>query len=157
MAFLLLREHYELSVLPIISKQFRVFTFFFVGAMINVHFVKFKDYKWIVIAIATGLLLLSTKNGYLGDVLRPFTDSVFVLWFSMIGSWGWWLSKYNSVSYDIYLFHFPVIQVLVTLGVVSSVGGWCALGLTVVISVIMAVVSWLCIGKKILNYKLVKN
>lgn len=125
--------------------------------MINVHFVKFKDYKWIVIAIATGLLLLSTKNGYLGDVLRPFTDSVFVLWFSMIGSWGWWLSKYNSVSYDIYLFHFPVIQVLVTLGVVSSVGGWCALGLTVVISVIMAVVSWLCIGKKILNYKLVKN
>lgn len=132
----------------IIAKQFRVFTFFFIGAFLNLSLGYIKKYKWYILPTILLLLYVTTFDGLLHLVLRPFTDSVLVIWCCMIGSWGHFLSRYNSVSYDMYLFHFPIIQVLVSMGVTDL---WLSLFIAVAITVVMAAISWRFIGKPILN------
>lgn len=141
----------ERGIVTILAKQFRVFTFFYVGALINIYLQDIKKYKWITISVALILLYISTLNGCLNLCLRPFTDSVMVIWFSMVGTWGHFLSRYNSLSYDVYLIHFPVIQLILALGLMPCLGAYGALAVTIVVSFATATFSWFVIGKPILN------
>lgn len=137
----------------ILSKQFRLLTFFFIGALINVYLEVLRQCKWIILSIVLIIIYVSNYNELMHILVRPFTDSVLVIWFSMIGTWGAFLSRYNSLSYDIYLFHFPIIQTLLSLGIIDSVGAWNGLFLTVIMSFAFASLSWNLIGKPVLNDK----
>lgn len=136
----------------VISRQFRVFTFFYAGALINVNFEKIRKYKWQTLAIVVVLIALASLKGYYYEiVIRPFSDSMLVIWCSMIGAWGAFLSKYNSISYQVYLFHWPIIQVLLSCGIISSVGAVAGLFLAITLTFVLAAFSWFCIDKPILN------
>lgn len=141
----------ENGLMAILARQFKVFTFFYIGALINVHVALIKKYKWLILGSVLIVLYISSFGLDARLCLRPFSDSVLVIWCSLIGSWGRFLSRYNSLSYDIYLFHFPIIQTLLSLGIVSGVGLWASLWLTIALSVALASFSWLCIGRPILN------
>lgn len=141
------------AIAGIVAKQFRLFAFFFFGAILNIYLAYVKRYKWWVLAAAVALLYVSTLDGVLHLSLRPFTDSVLVIWFCMIGKWGHCFSRYNSISYDMYLFHFPVIQVLIAVGAVDAAGLWPSLAIAVAVTVVMAALSWRYVGKRILNSK----
>lgn len=139
------------GMINVLAKQMRVFTFFYIGALINLNLDFIRRRKWWVLGFAVTLVALADLDSTLYLVLRPFSDSLLVIWFSIMGSWGRFASRYNSLSYDIYLFHYPIIQVLIATGVVAALGGWLSLLLTIVLSVALASFSWLCIGRPILR------
>jgi peptidoglycan/LPS O-acetylase OafA/YrhL len=58
--------------------------------------------------------------------------------------------KYGDVSYGIYLYHFPTIQLLVHIGV-FSLNPWLGLGLAILITCSLAFLSWHLIEKKLLR------
>jgi len=141
----------ERGIFSILAKQFRVFTFFFIGAMLNVHLATLIKYKWVTLSIVLALMYVASLDGVLHLLLRPFTDSILVIWCCIIGSWGHFLSRYNSVSYDMYLFHFPIIQVLIATGFVNRYGSMFSLIMAILLTVVLASLSWRYIGKPILN------
>lgn len=141
------------SIVTIISNQFRVFTFFFAGALINVYVKQFLRFKWGVLLAVAVLMLLAQANDTLFLMLRPFSDSLLVIWCSLVGSWGVWASHRDSLSYDIYLFHFPIIQTLLATGVIAAIGNVAGLLISIILTVLLAIVSWNFIDSPILNSK----
>lgn len=139
------------NIVPVVAKQFRLLTFFFIGVLLNIGLKYVLKYKWQVVVVASLLLYLSTHGTLLYLLLRPFTDSVLVIWLCFVGSWGHYFSRYDSVSYDMYLFHFPIIQVLIAIGTVNAVGLWCTLAIALSLTVLMSIASWRYIGKPILK------
>lgn len=137
----------------VLAKQFRLFTFFFAGALINVNFAKFKRYKWQILGLVIAMIAVASLNDHLYMTLRPFSDSMLVIWCSMIGSWGAFLSRYNSISYQVYLFHWPIIQVLVACGVTATLGNLWSLALAILLSFLLALLSWILIDRPILKGK----
>ena len=137
--------------LHIVAKQFRVFSFFLCGALINVHLKAFLRYKWVVFAVVLAMMGAAEINSSLYHILRPFSDSMLVIWCSLVGTWGVFASHRDSLSYDIYLFHFPIIQALVATGMIAALGSIAGLVLTVGLTVGLAIISWNFIDAPILN------
>lgn len=139
----------ERSLNAIIAKQFgTVFVFFYVGALINVYLDKFLKYKWYILAVDVTVILFCDEIPIYYTVLQPFVGASMVLWFSLVGKWGTGLSRRDDVSYDIYLFHFPIIQVAVYMGLPARMNGTVMLLLIVCVTVALALFSWNVIGKR---------
>lgn len=145
------------SLSEIIAKQFRVFSFFYIGAILNYYWAVLKENKWLT--LVCGLLVYAAAESITdwGFFLRPISDSIMVIWFSMIGKWGAFASRYNSVSYNMYLFHFPIIQTIIAIGLYERVGGIMSLLIAIAITVLLSAFSWFAIDKKILNRKRGQN
>lgn len=133
----------------IIARQFgTLLVFFYIGALVNFYFDLFKKYHWYVFIFDMTAIVFSDQIPLYDYVLQPIVAGTLVLWFSMIGSWGKWLSKHNSISYDIYLFHFPVIQLAIFIGLPEHLHPLITLAIILVITVTLASFSWKFIGKK---------
>lgn len=108
----------------IIGRQFvGQLSFFYLGSLVYFNLDKFLKYKYYVL----GVLILGAIFVYFNSnskvVLDPLMKGGFVLWFSMVGEWGHYLSRHDNVSYDMYLYHFPLIQIGVLLGL-PQLGTW---------------------------------
>lgn len=101
----------------IIAKQFgSLLVFFFIGALANVYYHEFLKYKWWILGVAVALWLTADYNPVYYSVVRPFVGASFALWFSLVGKWATFLKNHDDKSYDMYLFHFPIIQLAVYWG-----------------------------------------
>jgi peptidoglycan/LPS O-acetylase OafA/YrhL len=60
------------------------------------------------------------------------------------------IGKFGDVSYGIYLYHFPAIQLLVHMGI-FSLNPWIGLGLALLLTFSLALLSWHLIEKKLLR------
>lgn len=139
----------ERSLNAIIAKQFgTVFVFFYVGALINIYWTKFLRYKWYILAADVAVILLCDYIPFYYTVLQPFVGASMVLWFSLVGKWGTRLSRHDDVSYDIYLFHFPIIQLAVYFGLPGRINGLAMLLLIISVTVALALFSWNVVGKR---------
>lgn len=69
----------------------------------------------------------------------------------MIGTWGTFASKHNSLSYNMYLFHFPIIQTLFATGIFTSLGDYLTFSIAVLATVVLSIFSWFAIDKRILK------
>ncbi len=133
----------------IIARQFgTVFVFFYVGALLNICWVEFLKYKWYVLVIDLVIIMICDNIPFYYTLLQPFVAGSLVLWFSLIGHWGTMLSKHDSVSYDIYLFHFPIIQFVIFLGLPKILSPIGVLLVILSITVPFAFMSWNLIGKR---------
>jgi len=138
----------------ILAKQFgTLLVFFYIGALINYYFPLFLKYKWGIIVTDFIIIAINDYIPIYGFILQPIVAGSMVIWFSMVGSWGRFLSKHNSVSYDIYLFHFPVIQLVILWGLPKTHSPLVVLLTVVAISVSAAFLSWNLVGKRFLKRK----
>ncbi len=136
----------------IIAKQFgTLLVFFYLGAIINLYFPLFLRLKWWILGFDFLVLLLSDHIPYYDVLLQPVVAGTLVIWFSMIGKWGAKLSRHDSVSYDIYLYHFPVVQLVVLWGLPQKVSPLMVLLTVIGITVPFAFLSWNLIGKRFKN------
>lgn len=150
--FLNLAETTGSGLYSIIAKQFgTLLVFFYLGALINYYFPLFLKYKWYILIFDFIILFFSDDIPIYYILLQPIVAGTLVLWFSMIGTWGARLSKHDSVSYDIYLFHFPIIQLVVLWGLPQKLPPACVLLSIVAITVPLAFLSWNLIGKRFKN------
>lgn len=138
----------------IIAKQFgQLLVYFYIGALINYYYPLFLRYRWVILIISLSLIIVGDRIPMYYLVLRPFAASALTLWFSMVGNWGHNLSKHDNVSYDIYLFHFPVIQLLIFFNLNQHLHPFAFIGLSALITTAFAFLSWNLIGKRFTKHR----
>ena len=78
--------------------------------------------------------------------------AIVIIGFAYNCRWFEWMRKYDNIAYDIYLFHYPVIQLVVYWGLPERNIYWAfavALGMTIALSL----VSWYFIERPIMRRK----
>jgi peptidoglycan/LPS O-acetylase OafA/YrhL len=179
LGFLYLYETRGSEIWNILSRQvFGQLMYFYTGVAIYFRLAAFMRYRWQLLAAALLLTLLGDYIPCYDYTLGPIAVSILVLRFSLAGtdaslgigaadacsSPASRLSSFfqcfntDNISYDIYLVHLPVIQVVACFapGILSLFGlnasgaaGLCALFiLSFVAILILASISWFLIGKR---------
>jgi acyltransferase len=154
LTFLYFAESSGHYIYDIIAKQFgTLLVFFYIGAFINFYYEYFLKFKWIIIGVDVVILILADYIPFYTTALQPMVAGSLVLWFSMVGNWGRFLARHDSVSYDIYLFHFPIIQLCILWGLPDKLPPLGVLGVIVSITVVFAFISWNLVGRRFMQRK----
>ena len=85
-------------------------------------------------------------------IIKPLAIACIVIPAAFIGRWGYWLGK-TDISYDFYLMHFPIIQVLIHYNLPDSIGIIPTLMLAFAVIVLLSTLSWHFIGRPFLRRK----
>lgn len=133
-------------VYSVLSRQFLgLMAFFYCGVLLYYWYGTFRRFKWPLMAAA--LLAFAFKGtAYNYDILVcPAAFAVLVVGFSMTGTgWGRWEAGRDNLSYNMYLLHFPVVQLAAFFRLPQLVGP--ALSLCLVLLVVLglsaAVSAW---------------
>lgn len=141
------------EIYAILGRQvFGQLSFFYTGVLLFYHLDSFLRHRWVMLAIlACGIAAMRIWPGTI-VFLKPPVEGSLVIWFSMVGRWGHYFSRHDNVSYDIYLFHFPVIQTAVWFGL-PSIGQWPAFLICLAAVSILSLLSWNLIGRPFLRLK----
>ena len=148
LTFLFMFQSTGQEIYNILSRQFfGQLMFFYSGVLIYFYFDKFMQYRWHIFVVAFILVCLREYIPFYSFTIGPMVVASLVLFFSMVGKWGHFLSQTDNVSYDMYLFHFPIIQLAVHLGI-CHYGATIAFTTVLVATVLLSILSWKCIGKR---------
>jgi peptidoglycan/LPS O-acetylase OafA/YrhL len=93
--------------------------------------------------------IFATENPQLRIFIDPFAYSATVIWFSTLNLPYLNATKFGDISYGLYLFHFPVIQLLFHLNCFSN--PWLGLALTLITTTAISLVSWHFIESRFLK------
>lgn len=125
-----------------LSRQFMgQFMYFYWGVVIYYYFDVFMRCRWAVVALCAGcyLVIPYIEGSYL--VLEPLATSSLVLLVSMWGRWGTFEYRLDNVSYNIYLFHFPLIWLAKHFALQEAMPLWGVFVVTTAAVVALAVLS----------------
>ena len=126
------------QIFEILSRQaFTQMGFFYAGMLM--YFYRDLAEKNLKLVIAAGLLLY-TLSGIFPEarfVIGPFSVAMLFIGISMWRRTISTLIHVNCISYNIFLIHYPVIQVCVLLGL-EDLSKWSALAITIAITVVLA-------------------
>lgn len=132
-----------------ISRQFPgQLSYFGLGSFLSIREYWRPALKYVVIVIIP--LLLYVTNPLIRIILEPFAYTAIVIWLGTSNVQFVNVGKYGDVSYGVYLFHFPIIQALIAIGM-FKLFPWSALMASVVLSVFFALASWHFIELKVLR------
>jgi peptidoglycan/LPS O-acetylase OafA/YrhL len=122
-------------------------TYFMSGALIYYFFKEFQKVKLYLFIPAIALFFIF-RTGEAAAIIQPIALGITVLTITFTGYFGNF-GRYGDFSYGLYVWHYPVIQTLIFLGVFSNpyVGMFSTIGITL----ILAVMSWYAIEKPFLR------
>ena len=149
--FNLLHDYTGKHIYSILARQFfGQMSFFYIGALLRIYLREFLSYKWIfgvliVIGCAASFIFYDAFI-----FITPFAFSGLVIWLSMVGRWGHFLSRHDNVSYDVYLYHFPVIQLGVYFGI-RNLDPLLGVAIAAVVTLLLSFASWNFIGRRFIN------
>ena len=128
---------------------FGQFLFFYSGVFVLFYFDYFQQYIRYIFPAA---LLLVITGGYnpVYTYIQPACLACVILGFAYNCRWFVWMRKYDNIAYDIYLFHFPIIQLVVSLGLVRY-NYWLALAVILILTIGLSLFSWNRIEKPVLK------
>lgn len=101
-------------------------------------------------ALTSSILLFATNNPLAKIFIDPLAYASIVIYLSTAACRSLNLGKYGDISYGIYLYHFPIIQLLIDVGV-FKINVWIGLVATFLITLALALVSWHLIEKRLLK------
>ncbi|MBD5185537.1 MAG: acyltransferase [Bacteroidales bacterium] len=100
--------------------------FFYSGVFLYVYLEKVKKVKYALAIVSFAVLFVGVTwfGGHMLFRLLFFPTSLagLVVSLAFIGQWGKWAEMFENCSYEIYLFHFPMIHVAVHLGLPDTLG-----------------------------------
>lgn len=109
-------------IYDILRRQiFGQLAFFYTGML--VFFLKdfFIGHIWTILASGIILKILLPYTAYAVQVIvEPFAITAVVMALSLLPVDFKWLRHRNNISYEMYLFHFPLIQLAIWLGLISA-------------------------------------
>ena len=152
--FLWLYDLRGLEIYSILSRQiFGQLCYFYTGVMIFKYYEYFRRKIIPVIIIAVFMIAISQINNWMGIFCEPLGVSVLTIGVSM--SLRGWLSIFNknNASYEIYLFHMPVIQLIWSYREKFHLDINYAFVLSIALTIAIAFICWFCLDKPILNHK----
>lgn len=139
----------SLSIGSEIARQFPgQLSYFVCGTFLAVEPRFLKQLKWI--APLGMLLLIMLDNSNLKVFIDPFAYSGIVLFICTLKSNYLNVGKFGDISYGIYLYHFPIIQLLVFLGIFEINIYWGA-ALAFIVTLMMSLLSWHFLEKPFLK------
>ena len=99
-----------------LAKQFGgQLAFFYSGVLLYVYLEKAKQHKWWIAAVCVPVLIIGSVwfpwHALFRFVLFPLSLAGSVVALAFIGRWGAWAEMFENCSYELYLFHFPLVQV----------------------------------------------
>ncbi len=125
--------------------------FFYAGVAILLYFDYFqRNIKWLFpIALAIGV---ASKYVNWFDAIEPLCIAIVIIGFAYNCRWFVWMRKYDNIAYDIYLFHYPVIQLVVLWGL-PDVNIYMSLAVVVAMTIALSLLSWYFIERPVMRKK----
>lgn len=123
--------------------------FFYSGAAILLYFNYFQKYIIPLFSIASIVMLASLLVTWF-EFIEPLCLAIIIIGFAYNCKYFSWMRKYDNIAYGIYLFHFPVIQLVVHWGI-DKMNIYFAFALVVLITLLLSLFSWFIIEKPILK------
>ena len=134
---------------PEIGRQFPgQLSYFIFGALLSVHESVLKKVGWI--ALFSVPFIFIVENPQLRIFIDPIAYSSVVIFLATAAMRSLNIGKYGDISYGIYLYHFPIVQLLIELGLFKN-NIWFGFVSTFVCTIAIALLSWHLIEKKILK------
>lgn len=121
LGFMLLYEQTEREIFVILGRQiFGQLSYFYCGMLVYFARDRFERHRRIIF-ITSLLLYIATRDiPYASIIAAPVLYSAIVLSFSMLRHTIPWVNRTDNISYNIYLLHYPIIQIAVYYGVDPS-------------------------------------
>ena len=117
-----------------LSRQvFGQLAFFYTGVWIHSRFDLFNNYRHPIALISLLLVFAKDYIPYYNYLLEPAVVTFLVIYACTTGRWGTWIPRKGNCSYEIYLSHFPIIQLGICCGL-TSLGFWPSLLIVVLVT-----------------------
>jgi peptidoglycan/LPS O-acetylase OafA/YrhL len=123
-------------------------SYFVLGALLATDERILAATKWI--ALASMVYLIATDDPRLGVIADPVAYTAIVIYLSTSAFKCLNFGRYGDMSYGIYLYHFPIIQLLIVLHVFAF-NAWIGLAAALAFTLMAAFVSWHVIEKPLLK------
>lgn len=154
MGFLWLYDMNGQEIFNILSRQvFGQLCYFYTGVVLFKYYDLFRKHIVMFLAIAVVMVVASQLNGWIATLCEPVGVSVLTIGISML--LGGWLSIFNknNVSYEMYLFHLPIIQLVWLYHEPLHIGFPGAFVLSIACVLAASILCWFLLDKPILNNK----
>lgn len=140
------------KVFDILTHQLPAFMSYFVSGMaMHYYLPRFLSNKKYLILIAVPIFILEYYFSL--EILKPLALTIIIFYvaygFSFLNNFG----KYGDFSYGTYIYHFPIIQLCVTLGFFSRYNPFIVAVCIIITVLTMAVLSWNLIEKRFIMRK----
>ncbi|MGN0187564.1 MAG: acyltransferase family protein [Paludibacteraceae bacterium] len=126
-------------------------SYFVVGMFTETYFdliIKHKN-KWILPA----LLITAIEYYFEYEYLFPLTFGLIIIYCAYSLPWLNNFGKYGDISYGIYIWHFPIIQLFIHIGLFDNMPIWLAFAITILCVLAMGWLSWNLVEKHFLKYR----
>lgn len=138
-----------------VAVQIQYFMFFFTGMTLLLYFdLVVRHIKWLLpIAIVLSVPVYVVEVPYLTDIcqmLDPLVFGIIIIGLAYSCRPLNVFRRFDNVTYGMYLYHFPIIQLLIYYGVKDYDIRLCFV-LTLVLTSILACMSWYLIEKPLIN------
>lgn len=122
-------------------------SFFLSGALIYYYFDFFKQHSKVLVISAVALHIVSSAFDF--SFFMPATLAIIILYLAFFTPPINVLTRHGDFSYGIYIYHYPIIQLLIALGLFQF-SPYLAFAVAAVAVIISAVLSWHWIEKPVL-------
>lgn len=140
-------------IYEILGRQFiGQLMYFYCGVAVYFIFPFFMRHRNIFLLAAVAAVFFQSHIPYYGIAVGPAAVTIIVIYLSLTGKWGSREAKHDNVSYNIYLIHFPVIQIAISLGLTQIWGTTATFALCGVAIVLMSVLMNRYVEKPIMGY-----
>ncbi len=123
--------------------------FFYSGVTLLLYFDHFQRHVRVLFPIALAICLASKAVNWF-DAIEPMCIAIVIIGFAYNCRWFEWMRKYDNIAYDIYLFHYPVIQLVVHWGL-PDVSIYLALAVVLTMTILLSLASWYIIERPIMQ------
>ena len=125
--------------------------FFYSGVAILMYFDYFQRHIRLLFPIALAVGIASKFVNWF-DAIEPLCIAIVIIGFAYNCRWFVWMRKYDNIAYDIYLFHYPVIQLVVYWGLPER-NIYLALAVVIGMTLLLSLLSWYFIERPVMRHK----
>ena len=127
------------------------FGYFYAGTAILLYLEKFLRKVWWLLAAAVMLFMLRSTSTVLLE-LAPFSLAVIIGAVGMKCKWLNRLGRHNNITFGMYLYHFPVIQVVGMCGL-QHVSLTLSMVVVFAVTITLSLLSWYLLEKPVIEHK----
>lgn len=140
------------EIYEILARQiFGQLAYFYCGILVYIYRDKFLKHlgKFFILGVLC-YVIMHFSDAAVEIFVAPVATAIVFLSVSLCKRDIRWLRHSNNISYDMYLFHFPIIQLTVLWGV-NKFGVWIEFGVVILITVIMSWMSSVMIDRRFIR------
>lgn len=146
------------EIYEILGRQFVGQTIYFYGGILVFTYYEELNRNKVYFALGTVVLYIifriSDFNTAYFILLHPFIITLLVLSFSILPhNVAAYIDRGNNISYEIYLCHFPIMQILAEFKFVEKYGVILSLTIGIILTLIAAIITYFCVGKIYLSHR----